>query len=303
MVRSEFMKKFDLAYAAMLAVCAGGVSAANAQSVEFRIVERTGQLFLSSGDNVLELAVQAKVTGGNLGAFAFDVVASGEQDTWGSLQWSRISNSDGTYFTGTPWSGGTTVGQHGMAAAYSWFASPSGGNNPAFNGLINASGATFTNTPGSQEIGLITGRLMGAPMLNTPGLDPIGEGNPVTWSGYGAGNTPAFQSLAALPSALGPTYFANGQFVDIYHFNYTVSNLSTIRTLTFGLQNMHAENFTRFVYGPGLWGAQDTTVPAGSISGASLSASVSGFTLLIPTPGTAGVLAMVGACAVRRRRR
>jgi hypothetical protein len=288
-----------LVFAAAIVAAAG---AASAQSVEFRIIERTNQTIVNSTDSLLELAVQAKVTGGNLGAFSFDIIANGELDSYGTLTKARISNTNGTYSTVTPWASNSTVGQGGMAAAYTYLASPAGTNVAALNGSINTSSGTFTNTPGSQEIGLITGRLMGSPLIGVPGMDPNLEGSPATWTGYGTGATPSQGTLAPLDPALAGPYFAGGQFIDIYRFRYSVSNLTTPRTLTFSLRNILAENFTRFVSNGLIWGAQDATVPAGSISGAPLSATVTGFSLVIPGPGSAALLGLGGLVVCRRRR-
>jgi hypothetical protein len=185
-----------------------------------------------------------------------------------------------------------------MAASYTGLAGFSG---DALNGSVNTSSGSFTNTPGNQEIGIVTGRLMSSPMLHTPGLDPNNEGNPSSYANYGTGIPPTNQTTAPLPSGLG-NYFASDQFVDVYHFRYVVSNLSTVRTLTFSLRNLLAENFTRFVYSNTLWGAQDSTVPPGSISGQSLSTSVTGFSALIPAPGSAALVGLGGLMAIRRRR-
>jgi hypothetical protein len=128
----------------------GGAS--NAQSVQFRLIERTGQTAFNSSDSLLEIAVQVRVTGGNLGGFNFDI-HTGDAEARGTLSRARISNSDHTYFSGSPWAPNSSVGTGGVASTFSYLA----GINSSFNGLINVSGGSFTNNPNENEIGLIAG--------------------------------------------------------------------------------------------------------------------------------------------------
>ncbi len=265
------MFKSAIAAAALLA-CAG---AAHAQTVEFRIVERDGQTAVTSAaDAELNFAVQARVTGGPpgsaLSSAVFDIVIPGEPDSNGTLAKLRIMSAmgDGTYYTGAP-TPNATVGSGGLALPFTYLA----GINAAFNGVINVSSGTYTNQPGRQEIALITGVVIGPPLLLTPNIDPNGEGNPATWSGYGSGNAPPNGSTATIDPAIAAGSFAQGQFIDIYRFRYTTNNFTT-RTLNITLENATASTFTRFIFNDGLWGALGTNVPPGSVSVTAASISV-----------------------------
>ena len=150
----------DLFPALAVVLCAPG---AFGQTVQFRLVERTGQTQASPADNVLDLAVQAKVTGANLGAFGFDMRIAGEAEGRGALDRGSINNPDGTY--DTSFGVTSTVGRGGIARQYSYLATV----NSSFNGLINTSGGTFTNGP-DQEIGLVAGFVQSTPLVSTPGM-------------------------------------------------------------------------------------------------------------------------------------
>jgi hypothetical protein len=236
---------------------------ANAQTIEFRIVEEalTGNASavtaippamgttLTSANPSGNYAVQARVTGGAngvaLGGFSFDIVFPGEPDTNGQLQKMRISNGDGTYYTGAPIVNAQPA-TGGMAKQYTYLAGLQGG----FNGVVNTTSGTFTNNPAQQEIGLITASATGSALLGTPDLDPQGEGNVGTWSGYGAGMTPPNNATAPLNSTIGAAYFAQGQFIDLYRFRYNVTNFAN-RTLNITLANAAAQVFSNFVYNNG----------------------------------------------------
>ena len=75
-------------------------AAAHAQTVQFRIVERTGQTIFTPTDPVLDLAVQGRIVGGSADAciagFAFDMVMPGEPDAGGTLTRGLINNLDHT---------------------------------------------------------------------------------------------------------------------------------------------------------------------------------------------------------------
>lgn len=272
--------------AGIVVVCA---SSSFAQTVEYRVVERTGQTVANALDNVLDFAVQARVNGsGSLGAFYFDMRILGEAESRGTLQRGGISNIDGTYDPAI--STGSVVGRHGAARQYSYF----GTVNQNFNGVINSSSGTFTNTP-DQEIGLITGVVQGSPMLQTPGLDTNGDGHPDTWSGNGSGTTPTNGTTASLNPAAATAYFANNQFVDLYRFRYTLTDLSA-RTLQIRPLNAIAEQFTQFVFVSGQWGAQNTLTASAALQVTGIDISV------VPAPGAAFLLG-VGALATSRRRR
>jgi hypothetical protein len=258
------------------------------QTVEFRIVERTGQTQVTPLDNEVNLAVQARVTGRSLSGFSFDIRIAGEAESQGTLERGNISNTDGTYDPGL--GVGATVGRSGLARQYSYF----GALNASFNGLINQSAGTFTNTA-DQEIGLVTGFVSGSPLLGTPGIDTDGDGNPDTWSGNGLGVPPVSGATAGLNPTAGALYFASEQFVDVYRFRYTASDLSG-RVLHFQLGTMVARQFTQFVYGTGQWGAQSAATAGTAITSSGLNIEV------IPAPAGACVLGLAGLVWARRRR-
>jgi hypothetical protein len=269
-------------------------AAASAQTVEFRIVERTGQTQVTpGGDVVLDFAVQAKVTAGAVGTalcgFAFDIVMVGEPDASGLLAKGLISNPDHTYAAG--FSANSAVGSGGLAAQYDSLANISA----VFNGSINTSVASFTNTPGNQEIGLVTGAMLSPAILATPGMDPLGEGNPATWSGYGHGATPIFGSTAALDPAIGAGFFAEGQFVDVYRFRYTVTDF-TGRQINVTLRNVAVQAFGQFLFTNNTWGPQCNTLGANELT-------VTGVSIVVGVPGaccdaasSACTMVLGGAC-------
>ncbi len=259
------------------------------QSVTFRIVERTGQTQVNPGDSVLDLAVQARFIGQNLGGFYFDVQMPGEAESRGTLARGNISNLDGTYDNTI--GVGNSVGRSGLARQYSYF----GTVNPNFNGLINTSAGTFTNTP-SQEIGLITAFVEGGPLLGTPGIDLDGDGNPDTWSGNGLGVPPAVGATAPVNATAAALYFAAGQFIDVYHFRYTVTDL-TPRNLHIQLNAILGQQFSQLVFSGGIWGAQNSNVASTAITNQPIDISI------VPAPGAAGTLGLAGLLAARRPRR
>jgi hypothetical protein len=278
---------------AMALVAAAG--AANAQSVEFRIRERQNQTQWNLGqptaaplnDGILNYTVQGRVVGGSagsfLGNFSFDVVASGEADANGLVQKAAISNADGSYNTSaSQYNANATVGRGGLSAVYSYLA----GISPNFNGLINLSGGTFTNTAGSQEIGLVTGSPSGSALLLL--ADTGGTGNPDTYSGSGT-TAPVDGTLAN--SFLG----ANGNWVSLYNFNYTVSNTTTDRFITFSLANVAAQIGTGLQLSNGVWGPVQANATATSGTNA---VNI----IAIPAPASAALLGLGGLVATRRRR-
>jgi hypothetical protein len=261
-------------------VCTAVVAAAGAahgQSVEFRIVEREGQniILFSSGssttsDGVLNFAVQARVVGGSatqfLGTFSFNIIAPGEPDANGTLAKLLTSNVDGTYAANMTQSTNASVNRGGLAAIYCFLA----GINPNFNGLINTSGGSFTNTPGNQEIGIVTGSPAGNSLLLL--TDPNGTGNPATYPGTG--------TTAAIDPAIAATYLgAAGNFVDVYRFKYTLTD-ATPRSLSFNLANVTAE------IGSSLQNTNGTWVPVQS----SATATATGILFPFPAPASASLL-------------
>lgn len=235
-----------------VAALAASVGSAFGQSVEFRIVERTGRTAVTGlADAELNLAVQARVLGTTLpyalGAFSFDVHIVGEPESNGTLARGLISNPDHTYTTviGTS----ASIGRGGVASQFSYLA----GVNPSFNGVINLSSGTFINGP-DQEIGLITGSAFAQSLLNTPGLDADSDNNPDTWTGNGSGATPASGTTAPLDPAIGPVYFGSGAtWIDVYRFRYTVTNFPA-RTLVFRLESKAAAIRPDLKFSNGVWG-------------------------------------------------
>jgi hypothetical protein len=287
-----------------VAVLAALAGCASAQSVEFRIVEESATTNstvtalppqctpLTAANPTGNYAVQARVTGGAaLAGFSFNIVIPGELDSYGTPARLRIQDSTGAY-----WNGAATTavspGYAGIAHQYGSLAAISSD----FNGVINTSSGTFTNNPNRQEIGIISGHSAGATMLATPGMDPGGEGNPVTWSGYGQTpiGVPVQNTTVPIPASLAGPYFAQGQFVDIYRFRYTTSFFGA-RLVNYTLENATAETFSQFIYSAGVWGVQATSLPSTSIT-------VTPIGWGTPAPSTCAAFLGVGALAMRRRR-
>jgi MYXO-CTERM domain-containing protein len=278
----------------MACVLAGVAGSAMATQVEFRLVERRGQTAWNSGqptsvplnDNILNLAVQARVVNGGqdeaLGNFGFDITTN-EAQTDGTLNYARISNLDGTYNTGaTQYAStlGSVVGQSGLATGYAYLA----GINPNFNGLINASGGSFTDNPAIHEIGLVTGSPTGNSLLLI--TDTMGAGAPDTYPGTG--------STAPLDHALADQYFAaDGNWIDVYHFNYTILS-NAIRQIHFNLNNAQAQTFNGLALANGVWGPNSPTNATTTSAGVDISVT--------PAPGAAALLGLGGLVAARRRR-
>ncbi len=275
---------------AALAVILATAGTAYGQTVEFRIVERQGQTSIpipfgatATTDGVLNFAIQARVTGGTasqfLGNFSFDIVAAGEADSNGTLTKLLTSNVDGSYAANTAQSSNGTVGRGGLSAIYAYLA----GIGQSFNGLINTSGGTFTNTLGNQEIGLIAGSPTGNSLLLL--TDTGGSGNPDTYPGSG--------TAAPIDPTIASTYLgAGGNFVDVYRFKYTLTLAST-RVITFNLVNPTAQIASSLLLANGVWGpANPLNVPV----------TTSGVIFGMPAPGSAFLLSLAGLTATWRRR-
>ncbi len=287
--RKEFPVKNVLVTAMALVATAG---AANAQvpAVEFRFVERQGQTQVSvpfgatpTTDGVLNFAIQARVTGGTatdfLGNFSFDIIANGEADANGTLTKLLTSDAAGTYNANSNQSNNATVGRGGLAVIYTYLA----GINPNFNGLINTTGGTFTNTAGSQEIGLVTGSPTGNALLLL--TDTMGTGNPDTYSGSGV--------TAPIDPTVASTYLgAAGNFVDVYRFKYTLSSTAS-RVINFSLANLTAQVGSSLQLSNGVWGPAQANAAASS-TGISIPVA--------PAPASAALLGLGGLVAARRRR-
>ena len=278
------MNRICVSAAALLALA----GAAHAQSVQFEFYERTGQTSVSSADALLVIGVRARVTGGaSLATFNFDIITD-DAESNGTLGRARISNSGAYVSNASAWAQNSTIGTGGIAATYAYLAFV----NNNFNGLINLSAGSFANNPAVHEIGLITGAATGSFMLATPGMDPDGESNVGTWSGYGAAATPSNNTFAPLDPALAGPFFGQGQFIDLYHFRYTVTNFAQ-RDVTFTLRDLSAQVFNQFVFNNGAWGS--VNLPA-TFTSSILTIGV------VPTPASAALVGLGGLVAVRRRR-
>jgi hypothetical protein len=176
-----------------------------------------------------------------------------------------------------------------LAKAYTYLA----GINANFDGVINTNQGTFTNTVGNQEIGLVTGAALGLPLLQAPGSDPNQENNPATWTGYGLGNTPAEGATAPMDPAIGGTYFAMGQFVDVFRFRYTGSNFSA-RTFVASLEAITSQIANQFLFSNGAWGINTSTFTGATVAPWTINVT--------PAPASAALLGLGGLIASRRRR-
>lgn len=268
--------------AVVAGVCGAAAGIGRAQSVEFRIVEREGQSGVASpfgamatSDNVLNFAVQARVVGGSatefLAEFAFDIVGTGEPDSSGTLAKLLVSNADGTYAANPGQTTSTIVGRGGLSAIYAALAM----QNATFNGVVNTSSGTFTNTAGAQEIGLISGSASGAPLLLLTDLNQ--DGNPDTYPGSG--------TIAPMSPSVASAYLgAGGNFVDVYRFKYTTS-VATARTITFHLSGIGVRTASDLVLLNGTWRARNPLVRASSASQIQIAVSSTG-ACCIATTGT-----------------
>ena len=136
--------RITMKFAAGAMVVSWIAGAALGQTVEFRIVERSGRTVATPADPIMNFAVQARVVGGatnvGLGDFGCKIVAMGEPDASGDLDYLYISNANGTYDSNTTNRVHGPIGSYsGLPAQYRYLA----GLSPDFNGVINASVGTF----------------------------------------------------------------------------------------------------------------------------------------------------------------
>ncbi len=283
----------------MACIIAGVAGAAQAATVEFRIVERRSQVaynpFIASSvplnDSLLNFAVQGRVVGGGptegIGNFGFNIL-SNEAETSGALARARISVAGtANYDTSSlQYGANSTLGVGGLAATYTYLA----GINGAFNGVINTNSGSFTQNAAIHDIGLITGSPTGGAGLLSYGslgnVDDLGNPVPNLWV---AGNVSAMD-IGDATNFLG----ANANFVDLYHFNYTISNTAT-RVVTFTLGGINAQTFTSLSRSDGVWG------PASPLD-ATLIVSSGASVSVTPAPGAVALLGIGGLVAARRRR-
>lgn len=280
-----------------LSVLAGASARAqgpgNYGTVQLRIVERTGQSEVTPADNVLDFAVQAKGLGQSVAGCWFNIHIVGEPESFGTLARGTISNADGTYSQSL----GVTsaMGRGGLAAQYTFF----GQINASFNGVINQNTNTFTNGP-DQEIFLVAAYSASSSLLQIPGMDSDGDGNPDTWSGNGTGATPPDSARAPIDPAIAGPYLGYNQFVDVYHFRYTVSSMSP-RILHLAIESASATVADELIYNRSWGTAQDTDAHFPTATTTVQPFDI-GVMQSIPEPGFgAGVL--VAFATVGRRRR
>ncbi len=254
-------------------VVAGVAGAAEAATVQFRIVERRGQSSWNPiaaqsaplNDSILNFAVQARVVGGtsseSLGNFSFDIT-SNEAEGNGTLTTARICLADGSYVNDAalppytaanpnPFGNNAAIGTGGLSKVYSYLA----GINANFNGLINTNGGSFSNNPAINEIGLVTGSPTGAALLAI--FDSGGSGAPDTYPG--SGSTAPVDALTAA-AFLG----AGENWVNVYNFNYVMSSTAT-RQVHFDIANHQAQIFSTFALANNTWGPG---APANAVTGA-----------------------------------
>lgn len=271
----------------VVAVC-GVTCGAGAALVDVRIVERTGQMVADAADPQLDFAVQVRVNSSTraLASPTFPIRLFGESQSHGQLSFGRISRRDDRTYT--PEVGGPAPAfESGLAAQYRWQADL----NSAFNGLINASGGSWTQTP-DQDIGLIGGRSIGERLLGTPGLDTDGDGHPDT-AAPGA-------TRVNMPEDIQRDYFAKQNWIDVYRFRYRVTDLTPrsldVRifedplVLTFDLFN--GEIF----FANGVWTMRFETIQRSEIS------IVNWTGMVVPAPSGAAMILLGMASGVRRRR-
>jgi hypothetical protein len=262
--------------------------------VDFRIVERTGQTVASPFDNILNLAIQARVNSpGNtfgLSGWYSSMVMTGEPETSGTLSRDRTSEADRTYSTAIAGGGGGSF--VGLPAQYTYLS----GLDARFNGVINSSGGSWVQGP-YQDIGLAYGQTAGTSLLSTPGVDPDGDGVP-------NGSTVAgpYGPTVTLPASIMAEYFGAGQWVDIYRFRYVLSDF-TPRTLNFNVRGdtnlpiPGAYLFSTVHAVDGVWGDLSPNRPLATVS--NLQILTVG---VIPGPGGVAV-GMIGVGVLMRRRR
>jgi MYXO-CTERM domain-containing protein len=272
---------------AVCAACAlaGAAGLSFGANIELRLTELSGQTIASPSDSVLDFAVQGRVTGGGgLASWYFDSIQLvGDLESRAVLNRLRISNADGTYYTGVPMIL-STIGQGGVASQYAFLPNLSAG----FNGLINTSGGPFTNGP-DNEIGTPSGFAGGQFLLHTPGVDTDGDGRP--------DSVPASSNSGALTTSVMQEYFGQGQFVDLYRFRVAFVDLAP-RFVTIRLNGALARTFTQVELSvdSGLWGATQNPVGSDTITTSDFVVQVT------PTPG-AGAVALLGLGLMARRRR
>lgn len=282
----------------MACVIAGVAGAAQAATVEFRIVERRSQVAWNPStaqstplnDNVVNFAVQARVVGGlageALGNFGFNIIST-DSEAAGSLARARISVAGTANYdvSAAQYNASSTLGTGGLAGTYTYLA----GINGAFNGVINGNSGSWIQTPAA-DIGLVTGSPTGGAGLLSYGsagnVDGNGDPVPDTWV---TGDTASLDESVA-NQFLG----ANGNFIDVYHFNYTIASTAA-RLVTFSLDGINAQTFVSLSRSDGVWG------PANPLDATAI-INTPGSIAVVPAPGAMALLGFGGLIAARRRR-
>ncbi len=279
----------------MACIIAGVAGAAQAATVEFRIVERRSQVawnpFIAQSiplnDAVLNFAVQARVvgvTGEALGNFGFNIL-SNEAESAGTLARAKISIAGTGSYDNVSFANNATLGAGGLASPYTYLASING----AFNGVINGNSGSWTQTPFG-DIGLVTGSPTGG-----AGLLATGPAGGVDGGGFSVPDSWVSGTTALLDPAIGTASFgANGNFIDVYRFNYTMLSTAS-RVVTFSLGGINAQTFTSLSASDHVWGPAS---PLDATAIINTPASVS----VVPAPGAMALLGLGGLIAARRRR-
>lgn len=274
---------------AMTSLCALLVSASmSAAAVEIRVREMTGQSVASPSDPTLNFTVEARVVGEanrGLGDVSFDVRFSGEAESAGTFSRLRISEADGSYYQGAPTTSTTGAGFVGWARQYRYLVNL----NSVYNGSINQSIGPFTNTP-DQELGYLLGTARGTEFLAPTGIIVESQTNP---SGYEAA------SGAARIASLNTWFGANGNWIELYRFRYTVLNFSQ-RALDMRLNTgLVASVFSELVQGGS--GGSDWSVF--TLGGSRIPTVTTPTLSVIPSPALSGAMCLAGLAGMIRRRR
>ncbi|MBY0310987.1 MAG: hypothetical protein K2W85_02855 [Phycisphaerales bacterium] len=286
MVRHTVLGSSAITASAAAAVMALAAPAMAQFRVELRTIERTGQTVADANDNVLDFAVQARVTNDAtlmFGGVNLRVQMPGEAQGRGTLARGIISNSDGTYSNALGISAPGTVS--GLAAQYRYLFSLNSG----FNGGINSSVGPELQDPTMQDIVGIAPYSAGDALTGVPELftfDP-NTGDPIGPPG------------GMVPAAIGNQYFgARGNWVDIYRFRYTVTDLAERTVQVNPWAGTTISTFSQLALADSVWGAQITANQRTADNLALIGTTFD----VVPAPTSVGVLAMLAMGASRRRR-
>ncbi len=170
-------------------------------------------------DNQLNFAVQSRVVGSGgrgIRSVSFNVVATCERDSWGTLNRLLISGADGMIVSNQNQGVSNVAGQGGLASQFCGLLQTT----PGANGWLNASGDGYVNNPSAQDIGRVRALAEGVTLLRVVDLDR--DGIPDTSPLNGMEMAVPEGSVAPLERDIGQTYFgADGNWVDVFRFRYT----------------------------------------------------------------------------------